>query len=132
MPQGFENEVARGGRVITMSANLTRTVQKFLALLLLLSFGIASPMFGKKKKDDQPAKAPPVIDYSNIVWPNPPAVARIRYQAFYAAQKLSQVEGTSTTKQKWMDRLAGTQTSADTNKVLFQLSEPYGMVVDSK
>src|SRR5579872_5072140 len=132
MSQGLENEVARGGRVITMSTNLTRTNQRFLALLLLLSFAIASPMFGKKKKDDQPAKAPPVIDYSNIVWPNPPAVARIRYQAFYAAEKLSQVDTPKTKKQGWMDRLAGTQPASENTKVLFQLGEPYGMAVDSK
>jgi sugar lactone lactonase YvrE len=103
-----------------------------LALLLAIVVCAPSSVFAGKKKKNADAPKTPVIDYSNIVWPNPPAIARIRYQAFYAAQKLSQVEGTSTTKQKWMDRLAGTQTSADTNKVLFQLSEPYGMVVDSK
>jgi len=103
-----------------------------LALILVIVVCAPSSVFAGKKKKNGDAPKTPVIDYSNIVWPNPPAIARIRYQAFYAAQKLSQVEGTSTTKQKWMDRLAGTQTSADTNKVLFQLSEPYGMVVDSK
>src|SRR5579871_6256477 len=111
-----------------------RNRKSLVAWLVILSVAFAVPvslLADKKKKNAEPAKIP-VIDYSNIVWPNPPAIARIRYQAFYAAQKLSQVEGTSTTKQKWMDRLAGTQTSADTNKVLFQLSEPYGMVVDSK
>ena len=73
-----------------------------------------------------------MIDYSNIVWPNPPAIARIRYQAFYAAQKLSQVDTPNTKKAKWMDRLAGTQATTDGGKVLFQLAEPYGMAVDSK
>jgi DNA-binding beta-propeller fold protein YncE len=72
------------------------------------------------------------VDYSNIVWPNPPAIARIRYQAFYSAQKLSQVETPNTSKQKWMDRLAGTQPVSESGKVLFQLAEPYGLAVDSK
>lgn len=104
--------------------------------MVLLSLVLGAPLvlFGDKKKknaDTEPKKIP-VIDYSNIVWPNPPAVARIRYQAFYAAQKLSQVETTETKKAKWMDRLAGTQPTSESGKVLFQLGEPYGMAVDSK
>ena len=107
-----------------------------IAWLVLLSVVLGAPLalFGdkKKKKDDDQPKKIPVIDYSNIVWPNPPAVARIRYQAFYAAQKLSQVEAPNTKKAKWMDRLAGTQPTSESGRVLFQLGEPYGMAVDSK
>ena len=112
--------------------NLSR--RNTVAWLVLMSLMLAAPLalFGdKKKKNAAPAKVP-VIDYSNIVWPNPPAVARIRYQAFYAAQRLSQVETVSTKKAKWMDRLAGTQPASESGKVLFQLGEPYGMAVDSK
>ncbi len=112
--------------------NLSR--RNAVAWLVLMSLMLAAPLalFGdKKKKNAAPAKVP-VIDYSNIVWPNPPAVARIRYQAFYAAQRLSQVETVSTKKAKWMDRLAGTQPASESGKVLFQLGEPYGMAVDSK
>jgi DNA-binding beta-propeller fold protein YncE len=104
-----------------------------IAVVLLLA--IASPAaFAKKKKQDATqTKKAPVIDYSNIVWPNPPAIARIRYQSFYAAEKISQVEeGTQTKKAKWMDRLAGTQPASESTKVLFQLGEPYGIAVDSK
>ena len=114
----------------------TQGRQGSLALLVLLSLGLGSPvsLFGGKKKtaDAAPPKAPPVIDYSNIVWPNPPAIARIKYQAFYAAEKLSQVDTPNTKKQNWMDRLAGTQPASENTKVLFQLAEPYGMAVDSK
>jgi sugar lactone lactonase YvrE len=104
-----------------------------VAALLLLSLTLFAPLaaFGGKKKGDAPKKVP-VIDYSNIVWPNPPAIARIRYQAFYSAQKLSQVETPNNKKQKWMDRLAGTQVASESGKVLFQLAEPYGLAVDSK
>lgn len=115
--------------------NLVQRGQRFLALLVVLSLGLglpASAFGGKKKKADAAPKAPPVIDYSNIVWPNPPAIARIKYQAFYAAQKISQVDTPGTKKQKWMDRLAGTQPTTDNTKMLFQLAEPYGMAVDSK
>jgi len=108
-----------------------------MALATILALMLVSPaaFAGKKKKDqkEDTKKAPPVIDYSNIVWPNPPAIARIKYQAFYSAEKISQVEeGTQTKKAKWMDRLAGTQTQAESTKVLWQLAEPYGMAIDSK
>jgi len=104
-----------------------------VALIFLLSLTLLAPLaaFAGKKKDNASKKIP-VIDYSNIVWPNPPAIARIRYQAFYSAQKLSQVDTPNTNKQKWMDRLAGTQAVSDSGKVLFQLAEPYGLAVDSK
>src|ERR1035437_1713869 len=99
--------------------------------LLLLAPG--SAFADKKKNKKEEPKKIPVIDYSNIVWPNPPAIARIRYQAFYAAEKISQVEaGTNTQKAKWMDRLAGAQPQSEGCKVLWQLGEPYGIAVDSK
>jgi sugar lactone lactonase YvrE len=92
-----------------------------------------SAFAGKKKKEDAQPQKPKVIDYSNIVWPNPPAIARIRYSTWYAAEKLSQVtDENSTKKAKWMDRLAGAEKTGEGNKVLFQLGEPYGMAVDSK
>jgi DNA-binding beta-propeller fold protein YncE len=107
-----------------------------LMLCLMLGLTLLAPVSAfadKKKKAGAEPKKIPVIDYSNIVWPNPPAVARVRYQAFYSAEKISQVEaGTNTKKAKWMDRLAGTQPEAESGKILFQLAEPYGMVVDSK
>lgn len=106
------------------------TSRRFLALLALFSLALSVPMFGEKKKKE--TAAPPVIDYSNIVWPNPPAIARIRYQAFYAAEKLSQVDTPKTKKDSWMDRLAGTQPQAESGKVLWQLAEPYGLALDSK
>jgi DNA-binding beta-propeller fold protein YncE len=113
----------------------TNTLLELMALLMIVSFVLASPVSvyaEKKKKNAGPPKPPPVIDYSNIVWPNPPAIARIKYQAFYAAEKLSQVDKPNTKKQNWMDRLAGTQSTAESQKVLFQLAEPYGVAIDSK
>jgi sugar lactone lactonase YvrE len=104
-------------------------------LIVCLTLGLAllapiSALAGKKKTDA--SKPAPVIDYSNIVWPNPPAIARIRYTGFYAAEKISQVEaGNDSKKAKWMDRLAGTQPQSEA-KVLYQLAEPYGLAVDSK
>ena len=96
--------------MISIASAKSNRNRSLVAWLVLLSVMLGAPLalFGdkKKKKDDEPKKIP-VIDYSNIVWPDPPAVARIRYQAFYAAQKISQVDTPSTKKQKWMDRLDG-------------------------
>src|ERR1700693_2574571 len=104
---------------MTMSEGRASSNRKqLLTVGLVLGLALLAPLAafgGKKKKADaaQSKKAPAVIDYSNIVWPNPPAIARIRYQAFYSAQRISQVEaGSHTKKAKWMDRLAGAQ--ADT------------------
>ena len=106
------------------------------AIILLFVFMLTVPFSayaGKKKKTDgSAAKAPPVIDYSNIVWPNPPAIARIRYLAFYSAQPLKDVDTPKTKKEGWMDRLAGTVPEQDNTKVLFQLGQPYGLATDSK
>src|SRR6202158_4127328 len=116
--------------------NWIRSRKSRLLLCLMLGLTLLAPVSGfadKKKKVAAEPKKVPVIDYSNIVWPNPPAIARIRYQAFYAAEKISQVEaGSHTKKAKWMDRLAGTQPATENTKVLFQLAEPYGVAVDSK
>ena len=104
-------------------------------ICLMLGMALLTPVsgFADKKKKDADTKKIPVIDYSNIVWPNPPAVARIRFQSWYAAEKISQVEaGTDTKKAKWMDRLAGTQTQQESGRVLWQLAQPYGMAIDSK
>lgn len=107
------------------------------ALSLLLAVILAIPFSAyaktKKKADDTTApKTAPVIDYSNIVWPNPPAIARIRYLAFYAAQPLKDLDAPKTAKQNWMDRLAGSVPPSEGGKMLFQLGQPYGMAVDSK
>jgi sugar lactone lactonase YvrE len=115
--------------------NGKRRLKLFFLLILVLTVPLSSFGGKKKKADDTPPKPPPVIDYSNIVWPNPPAIARIRYKAFYSAQSLAQVEADapkSFKKQSWMDRLAGTQTESEHPHVLFQLAQPYGMAVDSK
>lgn len=114
--------------------NTSRLMQALCVMALLLSFVVPSAYAGSKKKgaNQTATKTPPVIDYSNIVWPNPPAIARIRYLAFYSAQPLKDVEQPKTAKQGWMDRLAGTVPEQDNTKVLFQLAQPYGMAVDTK
>src|SRR5579872_3246807 len=120
--------------MVTNRTKAERSAQRILVLLVLMILGLGSAAFGgdkKKKKNEGPAKPAPVVDYSNIVWPNPPAIARIKYTTWYAAQKISQIETPKTKKDSWMDRLAGTQPETE-KKMLFQLGEPYGVAVDSK
>jgi len=106
----------------------------FLAAVLLAV--PASVNAGKKKNDTPPPQEEKSIlerlDYSKIVWPNPPAITRIKYLDFFAAEKY-----VPQTKPKnasgWMARMAGgaPDTKADF-KPIFQLWTPYGLAVDSK
>jgi DNA-binding beta-propeller fold protein YncE len=113
------------------------THQSKRVLALILATGllcVPASVFAAKKKDAAPAKPAPVFDYSMIVWPNPPAIARIKFQSQYTGQKWSQVEKEMhTSKAKWMDRLAGTEVESERTKgIRYLLGEPYGLAVDSK
>jgi DNA-binding beta-propeller fold protein YncE len=75
------------------------------------------------------------MDMSKIVWPNPPAIARVRYLNFFSGQKFKgDQQKQQGKKESWMDRLAGVSVGkADTSKKpRFQLIMPYGVAVDSK
>jgi len=89
----------------------------------------------KKKQDEAAANAAKVksIDYSYITWPNPPAIARIKYTTWYSSDKEKRnLKGNVQKKNSWMDRLAGTQTNDEVFSMPFQLNQPYGIAVDSK
>src|SRR5690348_13988171 len=89
----------------------------------------------KKKKDEVADNAAKIkaIDYSYIVWPNPPAITRIRYINWFASDKqVRNYKGNAQKKSGWMDRLAGTQTDEEVFRMPFQLNQPYGLAVDSK
>ena len=120
---GSQKSIATSNRIAT------------LLLVVVLALAIPASVFaGKKKTEAAPTEKPLIerLDYSKIVWPNPPAITRIKYLDFYAAEKppaQTQPGG----KKGWMDRLSGVatgETSAD--KPLFQLAQPYGVAVDSK
>jgi DNA-binding beta-propeller fold protein YncE len=120
---------------VRRSSARLRPAATALFLLWVFLFAVPFVAYGgntKKKSSTTASNAPPKIDYSNIVWPNPPAIARIRYLAFYSAQPIKDVDQPKTAKQGWMDRLAGTVPEQDNTKVLFQLAQPYGLAVDSK
>jgi len=109
----------------------------FLAILALSP----RPAFGGKKKDLASAaetkQARVAFDIDKIVWPNPPAVARIRFQQIFTGQKIDWAafdKGKQKPKQKWMDRLAGTKPDSqiDMSKIPFQLIRTNGVAVDSE
>jgi len=125
-------------QVQTNKALVGRLTTAVVLLLLFAAIAIwpVCAYGGKKKKDNTSANEtakPKVIDYSYIVWPNPPAIPRIRYINWYASDKQKRnEEGKVQKKSKWMDRLAGTQTQEEALKLPFSLLQPNGLAVDSK
>ena len=110
-----------------------RVVALLIGLIVLL---LAPSAYGaKKKKKGEATKPQPTfmdrLDLSKIVWPNPPAITRIRYLNYFCAQKPPDLQEK---KAKWMDRLAGLAAGAtvQSDRRLFQLVTPYGLGVDSK
>jgi DNA-binding beta-propeller fold protein YncE len=114
---------------------------RLLAIALLVAIAIL-PAYAKKKK--QEAAPPPVdtsspayilahLDYSRIVWPNPPAITRIKFLNWFDGQK-PEPQAAAKKKSSWMDRLAGVQSENDKRitKPRYMLWTPYGLAVDSK
>lgn len=103
---------------------------------MLFCLTLAAPVQADKKKKDQPAPAPTNIleklDYSKLVWPNPPAPTRMKYLNYFCCDKFTPETGKK--KSSWMDRMAGaeSQEQKQEDKPLFALWTPYGIAVDSK
>jgi DNA-binding beta-propeller fold protein YncE len=82
------------------------------------------------------------IDTSQLVWPQPPAIARIRYtrEVFRELKPTDSPSGAPVVtvekkKQSWMDRMAGVQTTDNGARKVQRdhwLGKPYGIGVDSK
>ncbi len=112
------------------------------ALVLLVALGLASPvsLYGKKKKaDTTPPPAAPQgepVDTSKLVWPNPPAIARVRWLNYFAGMKIDYTPApTKKPKQSWMDRVAGAKQVDNVDRLKtfpWQLLRPYGIAIDSK
>jgi DNA-binding beta-propeller fold protein YncE len=122
-----------------ISQKSMRRVFRGVAALTLLAATWASPVFADQKKPAAPAKAPdaPKIDISNIVWPQPPAIGRLRYLDYFSAQKKDpEQEKPEVKKKSWMDRMAGVSPDDAAKragtKPRYQLGTPYGLAVDSK
>ena len=127
----------KGMAMLSLDTNSMQRKAGAAALAIALSvLALTGSAFCDKKKKKEADKPKPnlmdILDLSKIVWPNPPAIARIRYMNYFCAQKPP--EGPDTKKAKWMDRLAGVAVGEQvtTEKRLWQLVTPYGMAVDSK
>jgi DNA-binding beta-propeller fold protein YncE len=106
-----------------------------VAILLTLISPAALYADKKKKKKEEEPKKPNILDlldYSKIVWPNPPAITRIKYLNYFCCDKY--VPEPAKKKSSWMDRMAGGETQAQkqAEKPLFALWTPYGLAEDSK
>lgn len=91
---------------------------------------VAPPPHNVPKLDDSKVS----FDITKIVWPNPPAIARIRWSKQFTGEKIdtSAVKKVAK-KEKWMDRLAGTKSQAEKQEdIPFQLLRPFGIATDSK
>ena len=124
-----------------------RTSWRTLSTLLMIALAIiiAYPPYASGKKRDKKAQEeqPDVtrkdsrklwesLDLSKFVWPNPPAITRIRYLSYWSGEKL--VEKKQAKKVSWMERLSGIATGSTPGdaRQRWQLIEPNGIAVDSK
>jgi DNA-binding beta-propeller fold protein YncE len=110
-----------------------------VAALALLAATWATPALADKKKDTPAAQpeGPPKLDTSALVWPQAPAIARLKYLDYFSAQKKeAEKQNTEIKKKSWMDRMAGVDANQAAikagTKPRFQLGTPYGLAVDSK
>jgi sugar lactone lactonase YvrE len=104
-------------------------------LLFWLSVATTPIYAGKKKKEEAAKPSTNVldkIDYSKLVWPNPPAPTRVKYLNYFCCDKYAPQADKK--KSSWMDRMAGgeTEQQRQMEKPLFALWTPYGLAVDSK
>lgn len=121
-------------------------IRNLLALALAACIALApSGAFGEKKKKGKDAPAAPAakesgfktldqLDYSKIIFPNPPAPTRLKYLNYFSSQPLEKIKPKAEKKKgTWMARMAGgeaTDPDTENHKLVFVLSNPYGMAVD--
>ncbi len=123
-----------------VSRRITRVVVLALAVMAAsLSAYAQKPSKNKGKANDQVQQSKrTTFDISKIVWPNPPAIARVKFENILTGQKIdwAALESKEKPKQSWMDRLAGEQPDRRVKdvakKVGFQLIRVYGVAADSK
>lgn len=124
---------------------LRRFTRLTIAVVLTLSLALicSSALYGKDKKKDKKEKDPSTevskfakafqnLDLSRIVWPNPPAVTRIKYLNYWSGEKF-QAQKQEKKKSSWMERVSGVATGETRDsKPRWQLVVPNGIAVDSK
>jgi DNA-binding beta-propeller fold protein YncE len=111
------------------------------AALLVVALALTPASAQKKPKkptghsSSEPQRIRASVNRDMLVWPNPPAIARIRWLDQLTGEPFDPDAFTPTKgkkKQSWMDRLAGAQPEQSVNiKIPYQLIRPYGIAVDS-
>ena len=121
----------------TIRVELRLTRHRAVSLALTLAVLLAGAVLVQAK--DKKKAAPPaqknfleLLDYSKIVWPNPPAITRIKYLSYFSGEK-RQLKA-APKKSAWMDKLAGVAVgeASPSDKLFYQLVRPYGIGEDSK
>jgi DNA-binding beta-propeller fold protein YncE len=135
MPAVRNNSVLHG---ITCRA-LSTVLMITLALITTYSLYAKSKKKDKDAQEEQPnagytdnRKLWESLDLSKFVWPNPPAITRIRYLGYWTGEKF--VEKKQEKKSSWMERISGIATGSTPSdfKPRWQLLAPNGIAVDSK
>lgn len=121
--------------------NSRTDASRFLRAVLICFLCSLVPAAYADKKDKGPQTAQeeteaaePKIDTSQLVWPRPPDIARIRWVGqFKGEPPPPNTPAPAKNKQKWMDRLAGKK-QIDEVKAPHPhiLVEPNGVAIDSK
>lgn len=134
----------RHNSIFRMITSSMLTVFLTLSLSLIGSSALFGEAKNKERKKDNRAAADPAspykdkrkfwegLDLSKIVWPNPPAIARIKYVNYWSGEKFVEKKFEKK-KSSWMERLSGVATgeTVDT-RPRWQLVVPNGIAVDSK
>jgi len=107
-----------------------------IAAGLLVATNLEAGKNKKKPAVQEHAPAPlPEIDTRNLVWPDPPDIARIRWLEQYRGEPKSAqpIAVKPKKKESWMLRIAGIQpVEVDKADLTYKLVRPYGVAVDSK
>jgi DNA-binding beta-propeller fold protein YncE len=127
--------------IMTLKKSSPARTARLLVLAVLAIAILALPSYAekKKKKGEQVpqsgltdfGKVIAKLDASKIVWPNPPAITRVRYLSIFSGEPRELKQ--TVKKAGWMDRLSGVATGETSqNQPKYQLLAPYGLAVDSK
>lgn len=131
-------------RISEVMKRSAKVVTTALVVTSLAGVGLAAPKNKKTETAPTAAKIPDRIgvDISKLFWPQPPAIARLKYLDMYTGQKIDwtkvkklEQEANAKPKLTWRDKLAGTDPLKSQHidfKMPFQLMHPTGITFDSK
>jgi DNA-binding beta-propeller fold protein YncE len=126
-------------------SNSIKGATRAIAVAFLLTSLVPLALPADKKKPAPPAPAPKNqrigVDTSKLIWPQPPAITRLKYLDHYTGEKIDWAkvnalqESSKKSKLTWKDKLAGTDpksAAGEDYKMPFQLLNPTAIAFDSK